>query len=239
MNRSEEYLILLLSQSEVKLYHAINNGILAEIKNEDFPIKNHQSLSSHIKSSDVTKGENMVREFLKQVDKAIIKVHKETEMNCIVFCTEDNYGHLMQVADKQSIYYGYSPLNHNDTTTHTLSAKAWQLIKTLQTKRRADAIAEMQEAIGHGKVITDLSEIFKAVKEGRGDLLITHEEFHQAVILTGDFTFELVSDVTLPNVIDDITSEIAWEVISKKGRALFTELNEIKAIGEIALKVRY
>lgn len=40
-------------------------------------------------------------------------------------------------------------------------------------------------------------------------------------------------------VIDDITSEIAWEVISKKGRAIFTTQDELKSLGEIALKVRY
>ena len=50
-------------------------------------------------------------------------------------------------------------------------------------KNNADpnAIKEMQEAVGQGKVITDLSDIFRAAKEGRGDLLIAHDDFHQAV----------------------------------------------------------
>jgi len=57
--------------------------------------------------------------------------------------------------------------------------------------------------------------------------------------MTGELTFDLVNDVTLPGAIDDITSEIAWEVLSKKGRAIFTNQEEIKALGGIALKVRY
>jgi hypothetical protein len=48
-----------------------------------------------------------------------------------------------------------------------------------------------------------------------------------------------VTDVTLPGVIDDITSDIAWDVISKKGRAIFTTQEELKSLGDIALKVRY
>ena len=106
-------------------------------------------------------------------------------------------------------------------------------------RSRAKAIEEMQEAAGHGKVLTDLSKIFAAVKEGRGDLLITHDDYHQAVKMTGESVFTLVDDVTLPGVIDDITSEIAWEVISKKGRAIFTNQEEFKSFGNIALKIRY
>ena len=70
-------------------------------------------------------------------------------------------------------------------------------------------------------------------------MLIAHDEFHQAVKMTGEFSFDLVNDVTLPGVTDDITSDIAWEVISKKGRAIFTSQEELKSLGDIVLKVRY
>ena len=97
----------------------------------------------------------------------------------------------------------------------------------------------MQEAVGKGLVITELSEIYRAAKDGRGDLLIVNDNFHQAVRVTDEFSLDLVTDVTLPGVIDDITSDIAWEVISKKGRAMFTTQEELKTLGDIVLKVRY
>ena len=98
---------------------------------------------------------------------------------------------------------------------------------------------EMKEAARHGKMITELAHIYYAIKEGRGDLLITHDDYHQAVKMTGENSFEMVTDVTQSGVIDDITSDLAWEVISKKGRAIFTNSPEFKSIGNIALKVRY
>lgn len=239
-NRTENYLILLLSQSGVKLLHAINDGVLAEIKNEDFPFsKNLHYLTQQDKLSDGKQVDNMVREFLNTVDKAVLKVNNDTKMNCVVICTEDNYSRLMQVADKPSIYYGYVHVNYNDVALNTLAAEAWEIVNSLQRQNRTDAIKEMQEAVGQGKVITDLSEIYRAVKEGRGDLLITHDDFQQAVKMTGEFSFDLADDVTQTDVIDDISSEIAWEVIAKKGRAIFTTQDEIKTLGEIALKVRY
>lgn len=239
-NRIEEYLILILSQSGVRLLQAINDTIAGEIENDDFPFeKNPHILTDHDKLSDGKKVDNMVREYFNKIDKAVVKVYNKTDMKSVVICTENNWSRLMQIADKPSIYCGYSSINYNDTANHTIVADAWRIVKALQKQSRADAIKEMLEAVGQDKVITGLSDIFRAAKEGRGDLLIAHDDFHQAVKMTGEFSFDLVNDVTLPGVIDDITNDIAWEVISKKGRAIFTNQEEIKSLGYIALKVRY
>ena len=239
-NRTADYLILVLSQSGVPLFHAVNDGIAGEIKNDDFPfVKNPHILTDKDKLSDGKKVDNMVREFFNKIDKAVVRVHNKTEMKCVVICTEANYSRLMQVADIPSIYLGHASINYNNTANHTIAMDAWQIVKKFQKQTRTIAIKEMQEAAGQGKVITDLSEILRAVKEGRGDLLITNDDYHQSVVMTGDYTFDLVNDVTLPGTIDDISSDIAWEVISKKGRAIFTSQEEFRSLGNIALKVRY
>jgi len=181
----------------------------------------------------------MVREYFNKVDKALLKVFNETGLNCVVICTEDNYSRLIQVAGNPSIYYGYSNINYNDTSDKNLTAQAWQIINEIRNKFIEDTINEMQEALGQGKVITNLSEIFQAVKEGRGDLLITHNDYHQAIKMTDEFNFDLVKDVTQAEVIDDIISEIAWEVITKNGRAIFVDQEDIKSLGDISLKIRY
>jgi hypothetical protein len=239
-NRTVDYLILVLSQSDVPLFHAINDGIAGEIKNDDFPfIKNPHDLSDKDKLRDGKKGDHVVREYFNKIDKAVVRVYNKTDMKCVVIGTEDNYSRLMQVADKPSIYLGCTSINYDNTANHTIANDAWQIIKEFQKTTRTNAIKEMQEAAGQGKVITDLSEILRAVKEGRGDLLITHDNYHQSVVMTGEYTFDLVNVVTLPGVIDDISSDIAWEVISKKGRAIFTTQEEFGTFGDIALKVRY
>lgn len=87
----------------------------------------------------------------------------------------------------------------------------------------------LKEAIAHGKGLTDLQDIYQAAIDGRGDLLIVHENFAQAV----------ASKSSQPDAIDDITSVIAWEVLSKNGRVVFTPQETVKELGEIALKTRY
>ena len=239
-NRLEEYLILVLSQTDVRLLKAVNDNISGEIKSGDFPFaQNPHFLTDQDKSSDGKKVDNFVRDFFNQIDKALVKIHNQTDMNVVVVCTENNWSRLIQVADKPSIYLGNVSLNFNDAANHSMATEAWKIVVAIQEEGRVMAIKEMKEAAGHGKVITDLLDIFLAVKTGRGDLLITHDDYHQAIKMTGQYSFSLVDDLTLPEVIDDITSDIAWEVISKKGRAIFTNHDEFKSFGNIALKVRY
>lgn len=239
-NRIEEYLILVLSQSDVRLLRAINDSIAGEIKGEDFEFANNPYFLTNLdKSSDGKQVDNMVREFFNQVDKAVVKIHNKTATNVVVICTEKNWSRLLQVADKPSIYIGNFSVNINDSAGQSIAAEAWKIVNEIQEKGRAKAIQEMKKADAEGKVITDLLDIFLAVQAGRGDLLITRDDYHQAVKMNGQYSFYPVEDVTLPGVIDDITSEIAWEVISKKGRAIFTDQEEFKSFGNIALKVRY
>ncbi len=239
-NRSEEYLILLLSQSGVKLYSAINDGIINEIKNEDFPFPQNTHYNTHSdKGSDSKHLDDLVREFLNKVDKAVVKISNDTGLNCVVVCTEDNYSRLIQIADKSTIYLGTATIDYNKTETHYIAKQGWEIVKVLQHKRRTEAISEIKEAVAKGNVHTDLQEIYQAAIDGRGDLLMVYEDFSQPVCMTSDRAFELVTDKTKPGIVDDITSNIAWEVFSKKGRVFFTKQDEIKDIGKIALKSRY
>lgn len=239
-SRSEHYLLMLLSQSGVQLYEALNDEIIQQIQNEDFPFSENHHYNTHSdKGSDAKYLDDLVREFLNKVDKALLKVYHETDLKCVVICTEDNYSRLQQVADNSSVYLGYSAIDYNKTETHQIIKQSWDIIKSQQKDQRSKAIEEVKEAVAHGTVLTDLQEIFQASIDGRGDLLMVHQDFSQAVIMTSDRTFELIDDRTKQHAIDDITSSIAWDVLSKKGKVFFTTQNEIKELGNIVLKTRY
>ena len=238
--RSENYLIMLLSQSGVQLYEATNDSITQEVKNDDFPFSENRHFSTHPdRGSDGKHIDDLVREFLNKVDKALVKVNQETDLKCVVITTEDNYSRLQQVADKPGIYLGYDNIDYNNSAPHQIVKQAYKIIKEKQKQSRTEAISEMKEAVAQGKVLTDLQEIYQAAIDGRGELLITHQDFAQPVMMNDVRTFNLIDDVTKENAIDDITSNIAWEVLSKKGMVHFTAQDEIEDLGKIVLKTRY
>ncbi len=239
-NRSEPYLLMVLSQGGVQLYEAINDAIVQEVRNDDFPFKANPHYITHSdKRSQASSMDNMLREYFNKVDKALVSVHNQMRLPCVVISTEQNYSHLMHVADRPAVYLGHSAINYNAMAEHDLVKQAWGVIEPLQKERRTQAIEEMQEAVAGTGVLTDLQEVYQAAIDGRGELLIVHESFAQPVLMKDERTFDLIDDATMPNAIDDIVSVIAWEVIAKGGRVVFTQQDQIKTLGEIALKPRY
>lgn len=239
-NRAEEFLVMVLTQHDVHLYHAYNDHIQHEIRNADFPFsENRHYITFPDKRTDSKAMDDQVREYYNTVDKALQKVVQETGLHAVVFTNDDNFSKLMSVSDKPSAYYGHSAIDTHHTNNTQLGLAAWDVVKAMQHERRNAAIEEMKSSISAGKVLTDLQEIYLAAREGRGELLIVHESFQQAVLFESDNQFVLIDDVTIPNAVDDITSQIAWEVNLKKGRVVFTDQDSIKEIGHIALKTRY
>jgi hypothetical protein len=239
-NRSENYLIMLLSQSGVSLYEVLNDSVTSEITEAGFPFgETPHYLTESVRRSDSKQMDNMVREFLNKVDKSFVKVHNQTGLSCVVISTPDNFSRLMQVADKPAAYLGHAPVNYNQVKPHTIAAQGYEIIQALQQKRRLEAIEEMKEAIAQAKVITELQDVYRAALDGRGELLIVHQDYAQAVVMEDERTFSLADKPSGPGVIDDIISVIAWEVQSKKGRVVFTRQDQLKDLGKIALKTRY
>ncbi len=239
-NRSENYLIMLLSQSGVHLFEASNDSILEEVTEEGFPFpENPYVVTSKQNLSDSKLVDNRLREYLNQIDKALNRVINDSGLRCVVISTQGNYSQLMKVADRPNVYLGYAAINYNDTASHTIVAQAWKLVMEKQKEKREQAIAEAREAISQGKLVTELQDIFRAALEGRGDLLIVHQDFIQAVKMIDEQSFEVVENEAASDIIDDIGSVIAWEVISRKGRVVYTDQSGIADLGKIALKVRY
>lgn len=239
-NRSKSYFVLLLSQSGVHLYEALNDQIIHEIKNVDFPFSENNYYNTHSdKGSDSKHMDDLVRQFLNKVDKAIVAVHNTTPLACVVICTEDNFSRLLQVADKPSLYIGYAPIDYNHQSLHQIAPQAWELIKVELTNQRIKAIGEIHELVSAGNIFTDLQEIFQASLDGRADLLIVHENYSQSVKMIDERHFDLMNDVNSVGVIDDIISSIAWEIISKKGKVFFASEEEMGDLYPIALKTRY
>lgn len=240
LNRTDPYLIMVLSQSGVHLYYAINDTIINEIKNDDFPFpQNPHILENSKEKSNAKLVDSMVAEYFHTVDKALVHIYNENHLHCVVVSTDDNYSKLIHLSMIPAIYYGNVTINYTDMSNHTIVKDTWVLIQKMQKSRILGAIDEMIAADSQNNVITDLTDIYQAVKEGRGELMIIQENYKQAVKFTGDYTFDLVDDNTLPGVVDDITSDIALDLINTKGRVVFIN-NELEMIfGKIALKLRY
>lgn len=241
-NRTSDYLILLLTQDKTRLYEATNDLVKEEVKNHVFPFgENPHFHPRDIERSDAEYMDDLAKEHFRDIDKALVDYIKEKneDVKVVVIADRDNYDRLLQVATQPSIYLGYDDVSHLEKSPHHLAEQAWNIVKDMQSQNRKEAISEIKEAISEAKVLTDLQEIYQASIDGRGDLLMVHEDFKQPVKMIDNRTFSYENNPKEQGVIDDITSIIALEVIAKGGRTYFTSNNSIKELGDIVLKTRY
>ncbi|MDO5616993.1 MAG: hypothetical protein Q4G16_12425 [Cruoricaptor ignavus] len=240
--RSTEYLILLLAKNRTHLYHAVNDDVTEEVKNAVFPFAENPNLAENkTQKSDAQYMDNLLKEHYRDIDKALVNYinEEDLDLSVVVISTADNYNKLLQASTQPAIYVGHDDKNYHEKAEHHIAKQAWEIIKQNQKTARTNAIAEAKEAVSKAQVVTDLNEIYQAAIDGRGDLLIVHQDYEQAVKMIDDRNFEYAQDPKEPGVLDDIVSTIAWEVLSKKGRVFFTSQEEIKDLGNIVLKVRY
>lgn len=236
----ENYMILLLTQESARLFEAWNDEVISEIKNENFPFDYYNTtITDSNRRSDPKLVDDIARTFFNRVDKAIVNIHNQNDLKCVIISTQDNYDRFMQVADNVAIYKGFANKDYNNAAMHDIAAQAWEVINKKQQAHKQDAVNEMKEAVSKAQVLTDLQEIYQAAIDGKGDLLVVHQDFVQPVMMKDERTFERIDDASLPSAIDDITNKIIWEVMSKNGRVVFISHDESNDLGEIALKTRY
>lgn len=130
LEKSREYLLLLLSQGGVQLFDVMNDNIIEEIRTDGLPMSENRHYITHAdKASDPKQVDNQVRAYFNKVDKAVVEVHRETGLPVVVTCTPRNYEHLLSVADKPGMYIGNSRINYNDIKPDSLGKNAWDLLK--------------------------------------------------------------------------------------------------------------
>nr|WP_315026645.1 hypothetical protein [uncultured Chryseobacterium sp.] len=238
--RAEEYLILVLTQSGTKLYEALNDSIVKEVREEGFPFPQNPFYITHSDvRSDAKQVDNQIKEYFNRIDKSVVEIHKKSGLNVVVISTADNFSKLLEVADLPQIYIGHDHKNYESAEEHNIVEQAYEIIKAQQKEQRTLAIEEIKEAVSHGTVLTDLQEIYQAAIDGRGDLLIVHQDYEQPVKMIDERTFDYADNSKEPGVTDDIVSIISWDVFSKKGRVYFTAQDELLELGKIVLKTRY
>lgn len=240
IGRKSNYLIMLLSQHGVNLYTALNGHIVEEVHNGEFPVAENRFYNTFPdRSSDAKHLDDLLREYLNRVDKALVNYSNEEQLKTLVFCTEDNYSKLMQVADRPGIYYGYLPIDYNNVEPHQLEARGWEFMKRELERKNEAYFKELAAAVGQGLVLTDLQEIYRASQDGKGDFLIVQESFHQAVKLVSDRDIEIVSDNVGKNTVDDISSLFALLVNERGGQTIYVPEIPNPELRPIALKIRY
>jgi len=235
------YYILVLSQQKTRLIEAYNDKVVTEVE-DPFPIENTQFYTtSGVKSSNASKQTNLIGEFFNRIDKEVNHIRKNNPLPVLICTEEANYHEYLKIADrKDSIFNTYLNKNRVDEKAHAIVTEAWKIVKDHTIEKNIARVAELKKAVGTGKFLSDVNDIWKAITEGRIQTLFIEQGLFQPAILEGNVIRKVThADPDKKEVIDDIYDEMIEMNMDYGGDVVFLPKGELDKFNGFGAITRY
>ena len=239
LQSSAHYYIVTISGNRSRLIEAYRDDVIMEYgPGHPFPIENRLYNTHADQRTQAGTEENLMKEFCNRVDKAIQKVHAAQPLPIILAADERNAGFMMEVVDNRGWYIGSITGSPDDMKARELTEKAYAEVERLMTERQGDSLTAIARAQSAGNLLDDIGDIFRAVREGRGDTLFAEEGYFQPARIDGD-QVTLVDDPRLPGVMDDVIDELAEDTLRAGGHVVFLPAGSLEHYRMACLITRY
>lgn len=241
MNRSPRYWVLALSAQPTRLFEGVRDT-LVEVRGGDFPMV-HETPEANESLPEMTERSKLEeawhRQFFREVDQALAAYTKADPLPICVVGVERWLAYFQNVTDHKDVVATVTG-NHDQTPPHELGKLVWPVVADALSARRRRALDALDAAVGAQRFASGLGEAWRRAQEGRGQLLLVEQDYHQAARLD-EATKELHlvaagdEDATMADAVDDLIEL----VLDKQGDVAFVEDGELEGHGRVALTLRY
>jgi len=240
LHNQTNYYVLVLNKDEARLIEASNDKVVKEC-GFPFPFQNELSQTSHkAEPSDAGKIRNLTSEFFNQVDKVVNKVHKDHPLAILISTDEQHFQDYMRIADKPTaIFPEFLSRSRQTEADHAIVSDAWEIVRPLTEKQNSDRKAELQAAVSTNNFISDTTEIYQAVKQGRVQTLFVEENLFQPAVIKDDTVTYVSGDTVQPNAVDDIYDELIDMNMDFGGDVVFLPKESLAKFDGFAALTRY
>lgn len=237
MHSQKAYFILTLQKESAQLYEAFGDRISMEVRNELFPFLNDLPIREEEQKPEARREDNRVREFVNRVDKRIQDFLKEQAGRVVVVATERLQAFLREVTDDKNVFIGFTtPPAEN--RSHKVAPKAWAVVEEWFAGERERAVEELEDAVSDNRFASDLNSIWRAINEGRADILVVEKGYFQPAAFK-DGQISLEEPEATAGRVDDVVDEIIELCMEKGGSVVFVDDEELPTFDRIGLITRY
>ncbi len=236
--QTENYYVLCISRKVIRLIEAINDSVILEINDNNFPMANE----SYIDSDDIRRAwanvyDNHAKEFFNKADK-LVNEYNKTKKPVVLAGDVRNISYYKEIADNNNIIIGHIEGNYDDAKTQEIVKSSYEIVLNFVLREQEKALEELNVAKKEQKLLLDINDIYVAAKEGRGAKLFVEKNYIQPAKIDNNKVL-LKNDASGSDVIDDIVNEIIDLVINSKGKVIFMEVNQLATYNKISLIIRY
>lgn len=239
MHAEEAYFALVLSRKSARLVEAFADRPVREWEG-DFPMDYGTLYTTDREERSRAQGsDNLVEEFFNRVDKAFQEAWKARPLPLVLVTDERNIAHFRKVTDQDRILATTQPL-HDDEETHRIATHAWAAARPALAERNASRLGELHAAVSGQNFLSDLNDIWQALKEGRGATLFVQRGYFQPARIEGARIVPM-DEVGTPveGFIDDLIDEMIEMVLALGGDVVFLDRGPLEEFQGVALVTRW
>ncbi len=239
LHRAMSYWVLLLSQASTRLL-AGTGETLEEVQDQNFPMQMTGPAATGPIPFDADSSyiDDRHRRFFQQVDSAFADYTDEGTA-LVLGGVVRQISFFQEVSQHSSSVVGTLGGNFDKATAAELAPQVWEVMQTAREERRANALQELDQAMGARKVVSTIEEVWRLAQEGRGRLLLVEKNYHVPAVLAENGGLDLVEHPGGVEVMDDAVDEIIEALLAKGGDVEIVDDGSLSAHQRIALILRY
>jgi hypothetical protein len=235
LHQEMNYYILVLSRDKARLIEAMADKEVEEIT-DGFPMENTFGAAGGAPGAIANLQTGLVLEFFNRVDKQLNETQKGNDLPVFISTDASNYSEYLKVADRKEIIKALVAGNRDLDNAHNIIREVWPVAKKWNEERSEQRLEELDKAVGAKLFLTDFTEIWRAILEGRGRTLFVKQGFFQPAWLENNVVQLVSSDNA--NV-DDIIDDMIEKNFGFGGDAVFVYGNELEPYNGLVLVTRY
>ncbi len=240
LHQETNYYVLVLNQQKARLIEAFNDKVVRELK-APFPISNGHYSTNSADLSNAKKQTDLMAEFFNTVDKDVNKIRKGNPLPVLICAESENYHEYLKIADeKDSIIDAFLTTTKLEEKAHQIVTEAWKVVQDHTSSKNNARKSELETAVGTGKYLSDVNEIWKAIPEGKIQTLFIEQGLFQAAMIENSH-INFVGDAERNNkeVVDDIYDELIEFNMSHGGDTVFLPKGELADFNGFGAITRY
>jgi len=234
-----DYYILVLSHNKARLIEAVGDKEITEIR-DGFPKENTFVVPNAEGSGSARTLENgSDTDFFNDLDKQLNQLQKGIDLPVFICAEESTYADFLKVANRPKTIAGFVNGNMESEDAHNIIDKAWPVAKKWNEEKNHQRLTELSAAIGAKNFLTDYTEIWRAIGEGRGRTLFVKKGLFQPANLKNNVVTLVSSENAAEANVDDIIGEMIEKNLEFDGDTVFISGEELDKYDGLVLVTRY